>query len=213
MLTKRLEAIISLIEPCGVLADVGCDHGFVGVAALERGLAKKVVFSDVSAPSLDKAKRLCEAKGLSDKAEFVVCNGTEKIANADCLVIAGMGGKETISILQGCKFAPHHVILQPMRNLPEVRAFVARGYEILSDRTIFDKKFYDLLLLTPGSDSLTERELAFGRSNLQCKTNDFAAYVKHMIAKTQNLLTKKADNAALKARLEQLIAVAEEMNL
>ena len=48
MLTKRLEKLVSVIPCSDTLADVGCDHGYVGIEALKRGLANRVVFVDVS---------------------------------------------------------------------------------------------------------------------------------------------------------------------
>ena len=38
MLTKRLQKLVSVLPQCEVLADVGCDHGYVGIEALTRAL-------------------------------------------------------------------------------------------------------------------------------------------------------------------------------
>ena len=90
MLTKRLSTIVSVLPKCNVLADVGCDHGYVGLEALNRGVAQRVVFVDVSAPSLEKARQNCP-QSLTPRAEFVCRDGLGDL-DADCAVIAGMGG-------------------------------------------------------------------------------------------------------------------------
>lgn len=54
---KRLSAIISLIPQCDSLADVGCDHGYIGAEALASGIAKVVQFCDISEASLNKARK------------------------------------------------------------------------------------------------------------------------------------------------------------
>ncbi|MBQ2804539.1 MAG: tRNA (adenine(22)-N(1))-methyltransferase TrmK, partial [Clostridia bacterium] len=59
MLTKRLEKIVQAIPQCTSLADVGCDHGYIGLSALTLGKADNVVFVDISQPSLHKAKQNC----------------------------------------------------------------------------------------------------------------------------------------------------------
>ena len=141
-ISRRLKAVAALVSPGLVLADVGCDHGYIGAALLRLNKAEKVVFADISAPSLEKARRLCEKEGLTDRAEFFVCDGTAGIRRADCVVIAGMGGKESIHILEECAFEPSFVVLQPMKNLPDVRKYVAGRYRIISDRIIKDGKFY-----------------------------------------------------------------------
>ena len=213
MYSARIESIVSLLPHCEVLADIGCDHGYIGVSALLQGKAQKVLFSDISAPSLKKAQLLCERQGLCDRAEFFVGNGLETINYADCVVIAGMGGKETIDIIKNRKFTPKCFVLQPMRNLPEVREFVAKDFKIEYDKITFDKKFYNLMLIISGKDSLTQKEKIFGRTNLQEKHDDFKQYITVEIQKTKNLLNKKPDNEKMANYLKQLAEIAEELDI
>ena len=211
MYSKRIDKIVSKIPQCDILADIGCDHGYIGVSALEQGVAKKCLFSDISAPSLNKAKILCQKLGIDDKADFFVGDGTQKIDYADCVVIAGMGGRETIDILQNCKFTPKYFVLQPMKNLFEVREYVAKNYNILYDKITFDKKFYNLLVICPGSDNLTDMQKHFGKTNLEQKHQDFVDYIKSEIAKTKKLLNKKPDNQKMIDKLELLSSVEKEL--
>ena len=56
-LDKRLKQILSEIN-CEALADVGCDHGKLSVAAVITGRAKKAYAIDISEKSLiDKLER------------------------------------------------------------------------------------------------------------------------------------------------------------
>lgn len=213
MYSARIENIVSLVPFCEVLADVGCDHGYIGVGALNAGKAKKVAFTDISAPSLKKAQLLCEKQGLCDRAEFFVGNGLEKISYADCVVIAGMGGKETIDIIESRAFMPKCFVLQPMRNLPEVREYVAKNFKIEYDKIIFDKKFYNLMLIREGRDNLNEKEIIFGKTNLKEKHAAFKLYIAAQIQKTKNLLSKKPDNEKMANYFKQLAEIAEELNI
>ena len=211
MYSKRIDKIVSKIPQCDILADVGCDHGYIGVSALRQNIAKKCLFSDISAPSLNKAKLLCQKLGLENRADFFVGDGTQKIDYADCVVIAGMGGRETIDILQNCKFAPKYFVLQPMKNLYEVREYVAKNYHILYDKITFDKKFYNLIVLEQGQDNLDEMQKHFGKTNLLQKHDDFVNYVRCEIAKTQKLLNKKPDNQKMVDKLALLTSVEKEL--
>ncbi|MBQ9715241.1 MAG: SAM-dependent methyltransferase [Clostridia bacterium] len=211
MYSKRIDKIVSKIPQCNLLADIGCDHGYIGVSALRQGIAKKCLFSDISAPSLNKAKLLCQKLGLDDRAEFFVGDGTQKIDYADCVVIAGMGGRETIDILKNCKFAPDYFVLQPMKNLYEVREYVAQHYHIIYDKITFDKKFYNLLVLGKGQDTLTEMQKHFGKTNLEQKHDDFVSFVRCEIAKTKKLLNKKPDNQKMVDKLALLTSVEKEL--
>ena len=148
--------------------DVGCDHGFLGCAMLARGLCRKVVFSDVSAAGLEKARRLVAALGLEARAQFVCGPGLLHAEGADVAVVAGLGGREIAGVVLARPQAAQTFVLQPMKNGPELRAaLVAGGFRILCDRKIADGgRFYDLLRAERGEDTLSERELRYGRTNL-----------------------------------------------
>ena len=207
MLTKRLAKITSVLPPCSTLADVGCDHGYVGIEALSRGIANQVVFVDVSAPSLDKARQNCPNEYLSF-AKFVCRDGLGDI-EADCVLIAGMGGLEIISILDNAKYLPDKLVLQPMRNQRDVRKYLTRNYEIITDEKFHDYKFYDLIVAhkraTP--TELSEMELEFGKTNLLNPSQDFVDYLNAELIKLKNIPVFSSD-AILQARaklLEQLL--------
>lgn len=74
-LHPRLEAAAALLGKTSVLADIGCDHGRFSAAMLQRGIAEKVIASDISAPSLKKAEQLANVCGLSSKMECRISNG------------------------------------------------------------------------------------------------------------------------------------------
>ena len=175
-MTARLDFMLKLLQPTIVLADVGCDHGKFGVGALKEGKAKKVIFSDISAKSLEKAKKLCEKKGITD-AEFLCTDGCDNIPHADTVVIAGMGGREIISILEKCKFHPEQLLLQPMRNQRELREYLQNHFYTEIDLTIFDNKFYTVIDCSSGSEKLDELQLQFGKTNIANPSEDFIKFL------------------------------------
>ena len=66
-LSSRLKKIVELLPTCEVLADVGCDHGYIAEMVIKSGKYKKVILSDISKKSLDKAVNLLSKYG--DKVE------------------------------------------------------------------------------------------------------------------------------------------------
>lgn len=190
---KRLKKIIDFIPQCNVLADVGCDHGYVGLEALNRHVAQNVVFVDISAPSLQKARDNCPAQ-LKPNARFVCQNGLGNIF-CDCAVIAGMGGLEIISVLQNAATIPHYLVLQPMRSQSELREYLQQNYAVQRDEKFFDGKFYDLIFaeLSPRGCTLTADEIEFGKTNLQSPTRDFCEYLKIQQQKYTQILQQCND--------------------
>lgn len=184
-LTERNSRILSEIPDCEAFADVGCDHGIIAEQILLRGV-KKIVISDISADSLEKAKKRLKKYTQNEnfaKTEIfaVVCDGLSKVPQCDCVLIAGMGGEEIDKILLNAPFLPKNIILQPMKNTPKVRkALLSLGYGIKKDYIFKDKKFYNLLVcekdyeIKPYSDT----ELEFGRDNLKNYSSDFVEYIK-----------------------------------
>ena len=150
--TKRIRAICAELLPCGVFADVGCDHGYCTQYMLENGLCRRAVLSDISAASLGKAEKLLGSYIRAGIAASVCCAGLERVPrDTDEVLIAGMGGDEIADILEG-GFLPPVLVLQPMRNARRVREFLlANGYALTRDFTFRDGKFYDLLRAERGT--------------------------------------------------------------
>ena len=164
-LSKRIKELINLCGKHKVYADIGCDHGYITLELLKQNKAEKVYAVDIHSKSLDKTKILLEENKLESNAEFIVSDGFTKLYNnakssIDCAVIAGIGGKETIKILQ--QYQPNHLVLQPMKNVYELRIFlVNNGYFIEKDYLFKEKnKFYDFISCKKGeSQQLTTLEL------------------------------------------------------
>ena len=119
---NRFETLFNLIGSGEVFADVGCDHGYISEMVIKNGKYKKVILSDISSKSLEKAVNLLSKYG--DRVKFVVSDGFEsydEIPNE--AIIAGMGGEEIIKILSG-KILPDSLVLAPQKNTYKVRRFL-----------------------------------------------------------------------------------------
>ena len=174
-MTERLSKIFSELGECKVFADIGCDHGYVAKAMLESGKAEHVIIADVSKPCLEKAQNLLKEEIEEKKVTAVVSDGFEKVVGCDLALIAGMGGEEIIGIMERAKNLPERLVLQPMKNCDKVRLHAVKaGYKLKKDYVFFSAdKFYNLLVLERGRDSLTEEEIEFGRDNLNGNNQDF----------------------------------------
>ena len=215
MLTKRLQRLVDVIPQSDTLADVGCDHGYVGIEALKRGVARKVVFVDISAQCLQKARTNCPT-ALQDNAAFVCQDGLGQI-DCDTAVICGMGGLEILSVLNAAKRLPKAVVLQPMRNIVDTRKYVSRHYKIALDETFFDGKYYTVILGVEQGNydcNLNELELNFGVTNIRQPSEDFKLYLQNEHNKLQQiqqqlLLNSDSDEITRKLKLvEHALAVA-----
>lgn len=198
----RIKMLLSVIPQCDVLMDVGCDHGMVGVAALLEGKATRVIFTDISLPSLKKAERLAKRYGVDERCDFLFGDGTCG-KKADCVVIAGMGGKEILKILDDGVFLPEYLVLNPMRNADTVRKGLYKKYFFDLDVKFFDKKYYDVMFLKRGEDDLSDEEIIYGKTNIALFGKDFINFLLLQRLK-YNKIYNDTDNPAVLKRLKEI---------
>jgi len=115
---NRIHTICSLINKTSSIVDIGCDHGKVSAYIAKNNLTDKLIVNDVSAPSLQKAKDLLAKIPTDTQIEFVHCDGADLQNAADLYIIAGMGGKEILRILENTN--PQNAIIAPQRNIDKV---------------------------------------------------------------------------------------------
>lgn len=186
-ISDRLKFIFSHLPNCNYFADIGCDHGYISQLMLKEQKCKQLVYSDISAPSLQKAQKLLSGY---ENAKPVCCSGLEKIdQNVDCVLIAGMGGENIISILQN-GFLPKTLVLQPMKNIDKLRVYLNKNGYFLQKDFIFkaENKFYNLLIAVKGSQDLSQEEIEYGIDNLQNPSKDFLEYLGLQIESKQKIL-------------------------
>ena len=213
MLTKRLSEILKHTIGSNILVDVGCDHGILGYEALKRGYALRVIATDVSDKSLDKARRLFAEYGYVDNAQFRCGDGLSVVESleADTVVISGMGGMEIIKILTNSDYQCNRLVLSPQSDTEEVRRYlVGHGYRLNYDYVIFDTKFYWIIVAVVGEDEYTEDEFTFGRDNLNGKCCDFIKWIDVEIDRFNSVISK-TDNQNVKDRFKESIAQYENL--
>ncbi len=216
---KRIDTLCSHLRPAKSFADVGCDHGYCSEYVLQNALCERVIFSDISKGSLAKAESLLapfvregRAKGVLGNGFFGVPSDTEQV------VIAGMGGSEIVSILSDERygFLPNYFVLQPMHDSEKLRRYLASaGAVIERDYTLFDGKYYDVLVGHNGKatgeppTAYTDEEYLFGKENLREKPEAFVARTKKQLANLEKYLRRaglqedsKRELLERKARLE-----------
>lgn len=127
-----LEAVADQEAPCA--ADVGCDHGFLTAALLERCPQLTVIASDISAPSLQKARELLAPLGLASRAVLRVADGLAAIDRpVGAIVLAGMGAQTILKIVaEGrARIGNAALIVQANVDLPVLRTgLAAQGFAV-----------------------------------------------------------------------------------
>ena len=157
-ITPRLATALEMLKGSCIVADVGCDHGKLAAALLQRGVCERVIASDISEPSLEKAKYLMHRIGLEERVDFRVGDGLHVLAHSECDAIAmlGMGGTLMREIMNACEtplMGAKSVVLQPMRAQRDIREYLYRNcFHITDDRIVYEHgRYYEILRAVPGT--------------------------------------------------------------
>ena len=163
-ISQRLLACCDYVSPGAVVADVGCDHGYLSIHLLETGLARQVYASDIRPGPLDSAVKNAAKFGVSQHISFFLSDGVQSLPrDFDTLVCAGMGADVMISILEKAPWLRderYRLILQCQSKTPMLRRFLSQtGWTIRREQVLRDGRFLYTVLealwapgepLTPG---------------------------------------------------------------
>ena len=169
-LSERLYCCASHLCNGERVADIGCDHGYLGIYLLQNGYASSVIAADVKEGPLQSAMRNAEKYGVKDKMTFYLSDGAKNIPrDFDALVCAGMGADTIIHILEDApwlKSDQYQLVLQCQSKTPTLRKYLSdNGWYIVEETIVRDGKFLYTVMcvywrpweprLTPGQCYIT----------------------------------------------------------
>ncbi len=204
MLSARLKMVADYVNKCSVVADIGTDHGYIPIWLVKNNICKKAIAADISKGSCNKAQNNINFNKLEDKISVRCGNGLEvidsNIENVDCIIISGMGGLMTVSVLESNTETVNNasqLVLQPQRDINEVRKYVINhNFKIIDENIIKDNnKYYTAInCINDMSEKYTESELYFGKYLVNYKSEIFKEYVNIEMNKLYNALLNIKDN-------------------
>ena len=176
-ISKRLLCCASMVQPGSRVADIGTDHGYLGIYLLQSGAARHVIACDLRKDPLENARRNAKLFGVDGAMELRLSDGLEKILpdEVDTVVMAGMGGDLIQKILSQCPWRKREglqFILQPQSAGNVLRRWLCEdGFEIRREEPVQDGHFLYTVMdirqgepapLTPGTEYASPALLASG---------------------------------------------------
>lgn len=218
VLDPRLSMIARLVGSCPCCADIGCDHGRLGAFLLQTGQCRRMLLTDISEPSLKKARALMHGLDLTDRVRFSVGDGALALDETpQVAVIAGMGGTTIAQILrQGReRLAGARLVLQPNVAAPQLREALSRlGYAITDERVALDgRRCYVVIQAEPGKSDYSLKQLTVGPVLLERLPEALTPYAAFRLRVARKALAgaSASEDQAQQALLRQEIAIWEEV--
>ena len=145
-MSSRLLACCGFIQKGDRVADIGCDHGYLGIYLLKNGIARSTIEADVAELPLESAKRNAKKYKVASAMTFCLSDGAKDIPrDFDTMVCAGMGADTIMSILSASgwlKNSKYRLILQCQSKRPELRQWLYdEGFRINRETLAKDGKF------------------------------------------------------------------------
>lgn len=151
-LSKRLQAVADFVTPGFSVADIGTDHGYIPIFLVSSGSVPSAVAMDINRGPLERAKSHIKEYGLEDKIKTRLSDGIDALLpmEAECVVIAGMGGGLMIHILEQDPDNTRGVrewVFEPQSEVETFRRFLWKhGFRIIKEDMVEeDGKFYPVI--------------------------------------------------------------------
>lgn len=210
-LSPRLLACCGFVSPGDRVADIGCDHGYLGIHLLQKGLAAHIIAADVNEMPLQSAIRNAEKYGVRDNMSFHLSDGVQNIPqDFDVMVCAGMGADTMVSILDAApwlKSEQYRLILQCQSKTPMLRQYLSQqGWRITEETVLRDGRFlYTVMevIWQPDYPRLSTGEWYFPPALLENPSHDTADYYRRVIEGLR-IATAHRDDPEKQQALEEL---------
>jgi len=219
-LSDRLMACCGFVSPGDRVADIGCDHGYLGIHLLTKGIASSVIAADVNQGPLQSARRNAEKYGVGDKMSFYLSDGLRNIPrDFDTMVCAGMGADTMVSILSAAPWLrrdAYRLVLQCQSKTPMLRKYLSEtGWRITEESVLRDGRFlYTVMEVSyePDYPRLTVGEWYFPPALLENPGEALPEYY-HWVMEGLRIAAAHRDDPEKKQALAELEELAKDENL
>ncbi len=195
---KRLSTIVDMVDNGSKIADIGSDHCYVPILCCKEG---KIAFAqaiDNKKGPYERMVKAIENSGYSNMIEPSLSSGLDELDDdVDTLILAGMGGKLIISILEKnlAKLINIKTIIVDAHNdRPELIKFLENNsYHLEKNQFLYEGGIaYDIMKWKKGKSfkTYTEEELIYGPLNLITKSDSWRKYWLNEEQRIANVLSK-----------------------
>ena len=224
-LSKRLQAVAAQVHSGGVVADIGCDHGFTIIRLVQDGCASGGIAMDINEGPLERARQHIQECGLDQVIDVRLSDGTQALqeGEAQTILISGIGGGLMERILMERKevtTSAEELVLSPQSEIYKVRkALHALGFCIEQEEMVKDMgKFYTILRSVPGQEQYDDPiDYLYGRRLIEQRSADFVEYIRKEKRRVEGVLANMPHDLPARETLQkehtQILEVMDRMQI
>ena len=211
-ISKRLLEIAKYIKGYETLADIACDHGYLGIYAAINFNLKEVLLTDINEMPLASAKENVAKRELNSVIKTKLGDGLAPLdKDYDVITIAGIGGVLLVQILENdldkAKRAKRLVLCSNTDTDLVRKYLVENGFMIEREEMIHDYKYYEIIVAKYIGQvvNYTDLEIKYGPVLLKEKSKEFREYYERQL-KLYSGQVDKINDLVSKERLQAKIS-------
>lgn len=217
-LSKRLQRVAANVMSNGVVADIGCDHGFTSIYLVQRGKASKAIAMDINHGPLARAKEHIVQYNMTDKIALRLSDGAKELEpkEADTLLISGMGGalitrilKESIEVTKAAK----ELVLSPQSEPHLVRQCIHElGFQIVHEEMLIDQgKYYVVIRAIPGEERYSQiGDYTYGKLLIDYKDDVFVRFLQKEEERVNRILENLSQQSLSEMSARKMKKIEQE---
>lgn len=162
-LSPRLQAVASMLNLEGIVADIGTDHAYLPIYLIKEMGCIWVIATEYTTPPYQTAQEQIKKAGVAGSIEVRQGDGLKVLKKGEVeeIVIAGLGGATIRKIITGQLPVARKVknlVLQPMSAISELRQWLAANhFQITGEKLAREgDKFYQVMAVQTGKMELED---------------------------------------------------------
>jgi tRNA (adenine22-N1)-methyltransferase len=134
-LSPRLRRVLDLVPADGAVADIGSGHGALAAALAARG--QRVIATERTPSREARLRRDLARRGVPVATRRGEGMNVFADGEVDTVVIAGLGGRSLLRIMESSCWLPRWLVLQPMQDADLVEGWIrARGWPVVDAEAV-----------------------------------------------------------------------------
>ncbi len=203
---NRIELLASLCKGSKVICDIGCDHAYVIVQAIEKYGVAQALAVDIAQGPLQNAYQNILRHNLESQVQCICSDGFKRVP-LDCfdtVILSGMGGLLIMDILRPylAMLKDKKMILGAHSDVRLLRQFLfEHGFSISFEQAIIDKDiYYEIMVAEYKSTFYDEYDMDYGPILRRNQSSEFRKHYE----KRSALIDQILKNLNTEGRKEEL---------
>lgn len=206
---ERIKKLASYTRGSRVVCDIGCDHAYALIYAIQEYGVVSGIAADIALGPLKNALQSIQQAGLEDCIKTIQSDGFHALDknSFDTAIIAGMGGILMCSILeQGLeKIRDKTLILEANQDTYRVRDFLfTHDFQIVEEEALFeDGKYYEIIVAKDGRMDYDGLDIFYGPILRRKKSQAFLKKYEEKLQQLTAILKQIKDPLKKKEKLKE----------